>query len=224
MPEVTCPRCETRQPIEAGVEGYTCVRCGARWVFATCENCGQRFHMPVGTTSWTCPNCGHRHGAPAHLAPTAPTAPTAPAGPTGIPVATAAPARLAAVRSRRLRLGIIALVAIAAIVAGSFLLTWGGEPAGAQSPSTTLDPVAAMCLHLRDLQTPRVDAFTRVATELAADADAIEAAGNVQAADAVRRLRLAVIGYRDALQTEGGDDSAAAAAMAQALSDPNIPC
>jgi len=81
-----------------------------------------------------------------------------------------------------------------------------------------------MCLHLRDLQTPRVDAFTRVATELAADADAIEAAGNVQAADAVRRLRLAVIGYRDALQTQGADDSAAAVAMAQALSDPNIPC
>ena len=217
MPEVTCPRCETRQPIESGVEGYTCVRCGARWVFATCENCGRRFHMPPGTTSWTCPNCGHRHGAPAHLAPTAPTAPTA------IPVATAAPTRLAAARSRRLRLGIIALVAIAAIVVGSFLLTRGGETPG-QSPSTSLDPVAAMCLHLRDLQTPRVDAFTRVATELSSDADAIEAAGNPQAADAVQKLRRAVIGYRDALQTQGGDDSAAAAVMAQALSDPNIPC
>ena len=221
MPEVTCPRCETRQTIEAGVEGYTCVRCGARWVFATCENCGQRFHMPPGTTSWTCPNCGHRHGAQAHLAP---SAPIAPAVPSAIPVATAAPTRLAAARSRRLRLGIIALVGIAAIVVGSFLLTRGGEPTGAQSPSTTLDPVAAMCLHLRDLQTPRVDAFTRVATELAADADAIEAAGNPQAADAIRKLRRAVIGYRDALQTQGGDDSAAAAAMAQALSDPNIPC
>jgi hypothetical protein len=33
-----------------------------------------------------------------------------------------------------------------------------------------------------------------------------------------------VIGYRDALQTQGGDDSAAAGAMAQALSDPDIPC
>jgi len=216
MPEVTCPRCETRQPIGPGVEGYTCVRCGARWVFATCENCGRRFHMPPGTTSWTCPNCGHRHGAPAHLAPTAPATPT-------MAAATAAPARLAGVRSRRLRLGITALVAIAAIVIGSLLLTRGGETPG-QSPSTSLDPVAAMCLHLRDLQTPRVDAFTRVATELSSDADAIEAAGNPQAADAVRRLRLAVIGYRDALQTQGGDDSAAAAAMAQALSDPNIPC
>jgi len=217
MPEVTCPRCETRQSIEAGVEGYTCVRCGARWVFATCENCGRRFHMPPGTTSWTCPNCGHRHGGPAHLAPTAPTAPVMPTG-------RATPARIAAVRSRRLRLGIIALVAIAAIVGGSFLLTRGAQPAAAQSPSTTLNPVAAMCLHLRDLQTPRVDAFTRVAAELTADADAIEATGNPQAADAVRKLRRAVIGYRDALRTQGGDDSAAAAAMAQALSDPNIPC
>ena len=216
MPEVTCPRCETRQPIGSGVEGYTCVRCGARWVFATCENCGRRFHMPPGTTSWTCPNCGHRHGAPAHLAPTAPATPT-------MTAATAAPARLAGVRSRRLRLGITALVAIAAIVIGSLLLTSGGETPG-QSPSTSLDPVPAMCLHLRDLQTPRVDAFTRVATELSSDADAIEAAGNPQAADAVRKLRRAVIGYRDALQTQGGDDSAAAAAMAQALSDPNIPC
>ncbi|TMK90373.1 MAG: hypothetical protein E6G43_06485 [Actinobacteria bacterium] len=106
---------------------------------------------------------------------------------------------------------------------GSLLLTGGGETPG-QSPSTSLDPAAAMCLHLRDLQTPRVDAFTRVATELSSDADAIEAAGNPQAADAVRKLRRAVIGYRDALQTQGGDDSAAAAAMAQALSDPNIPC
>src|SRR5436309_872782 len=125
MPEVTCPRCETRQSIEAGVEGYTCVRCAARWVFATCENCGQRFHMPPGTASWTCPNCGHQHGAPAHLAPTAPTTPTAPV----------ARARSAADRRRRLRLGTIALVAIGAIVLGSFLLTRGGETPGGASPS-----------------------------------------------------------------------------------------
>jgi hypothetical protein len=128
----------------------------------------------------------------------------------------------AADRRRRFRLGTIALVAIAAIVLGSFLLTRGDGTAGTQSPSA--DAVATMCLHLRDLQTPRVDAFTRVAAELAADADAIDAAGNPQAAVAVRRLRRAVIGYRDALQTQGGDDSAAAADMAQALSDPDIPC
>jgi hypothetical protein len=114
------------------------------------------------------------------------------------------------------------LVAIAAIVSGSFLLTRGDGTTGTQSPSA--DAVATMCLHLRDLQTPRVDAFTRVAAALVADADAIDAAGNPETAAAVRRLRGAVIGYRNALQTQGGDDKAAAAAMAQALADPDIPC
>jgi len=214
MPEVTCPRCETRQPIEAGAAGYTCVRCGARWVFATCENCGQRFHMPPDATSWTCPNCGHQNGPAVPVAPAPADAPTTPAP---------APVRSsAAQRSRRLRLGTIALVAIAAIILGSFLLTRGDGTTGTQSPSA--DAVATMCLHLRDLQTPRVDAFTRVAAELTADADAIDAAGNPQTAAAVRRLRRAVIGYRDALQTQAGDDTAAAAAMAQALGDPDIPC
>jgi DNA-directed RNA polymerase subunit RPC12/RpoP len=214
MPEVTCPRCETRQPIEAGAAGYTCVRCGARWVFAVCEDCGQRFHMPPDETSWTCPNCGHQNGAPARESPAPTTAPTTQA-PT--PAGSSA-----ADRRRRLRLGTIASVAIVAIVLGSFLLTRGGGTVGTQSPSA--DAVATMCLHLRDLQTPRVDAFTRAAAELAADADAIDAAGSPQTAAAVRRLRHAVIGYRDALQTQGGDDSAAAAAMAQALLDPDIPC
>jgi DNA-directed RNA polymerase subunit RPC12/RpoP len=212
MPEVTCPRCETRQPIEAGAAGYTCIRCGATWVFATCDNCGQRFHMPPDATSWTCPNCGHQNGPAILVAPARATAPTTPD-----------PERSsAAERRRRLRLGTIALVSIAAIVVGSFLLTRGGGTTGTQSPSA--DAVATMCLHLRDLQTPRVDAFTRVATELAADADAIDAAGRSQTAAAVRRLRRAVIGYRDALQTQAGDDTAAAAAMAQALGDPDIPC
>jgi len=128
----------------------------------------------------------------------------------------------AADRRRRLRLGTIAVVAIAAIVLGSFLLTRGDGTTGTQSPGA--DAVATMCLHLRDLQTPRVDAFTRVADELAADADAIDAVGSPQTATAVRRLRRAVIGYRDALQTQGDDDSAALAAMTQALSDPDIPC
>ncbi len=212
MPEVTCPRCETRQPIEAGAAGYTCVRCGARWVFAMCENCGQRFHMPPDATSWTCPNCGYQNGAPARESPAPADAPPAPA-PAG---SSAAEGR------RRLRLGTIALVAIAAIVLGSFLLTRGDGTTGTQSPSG--DAVATMCLHLRDLQTPRVDAFTRAAAELAADADAIDAAGSPQTAAAVRRLRRAVIGYRDALQTQAGDDRAAAAAMTQALLDPDIPC
>ena len=150
------------------------------------------------------------------MAPVPADAPTAPA-PTPAPAGS-----FAADRRRRLRLGSIAVVAIAAIVLGSFLLTRGDGTTGTQSPSA--DAVATMCLHLRDLQTPRVDAFTRAAAELAADADAVDVAGNPQTAAAVRRLRRAVIGYRDALQTQGGDDSAAAVAMYHALSDPDIPC
>lgn len=142
--------------------------------------------------------------------------------PADAPAAPASAGSSAAHRRRRLRLGTVALVAIAAIVLGSFLLTRGDGTSGTQSPSA--DAVATMCLHLRDLQTPRVDAFTRVAAELTADADAIDAAGSPQTAAAVRRLRRAVIGYRDALQTQAGDDRAAAAAMAQALADPDIPC
>jgi Zn-dependent protease with chaperone function len=145
-------------------------------------------------------------------------------GPAVVPTTTGPVGTSVAERRRRLRLGTIALVSIAAIVLGSFLLTRGDGTAGAQSPSAGADAVAAMCLHLRDLQTPRVDAFSRVAKELVADADAIEAAGNPQAAVAVRTLRGAVIGYRNALKTQGGDDTAAAAGMEQALSNPDILC
>jgi ribosomal protein L37AE/L43A len=211
MPAVTCPRCHTRQSIAADVAGYTCERCGTAWVFATCENCGERFHMPPGTVTWTCPNCGFEHAppalehaAPAHAAPMPPSRSSA------------------SLRARRLRLGSIALIGIVAVLVGSFLLSRGGSGATTQSPDA--QAVATLCLHLRDLQTARVDALTRVAEAISGDADAIEAAGNQQLADAVRTLRQAVIGYRDALQTQNGDDTAAAAAMADALSNPTIPC
>jgi ribosomal protein L37AE/L43A len=211
MPSVTCPRCHTRQSIGEDADGYTCERCGTAWAFATCENCGTRFHMPPGTTTWTCPTCGHQHApaaverrAPAHAAPLAPER---------------APDALAA---RRLRLGSIAVAGIAVVLIGAFALTRGGAAA---PPSPTPDPIQALCLHLRDLQTARVDALTRVATAIAADADAIEATGDTATADAVRKLRRAVIGERDAIATQNpADDQPAAAALALALSDPRIPC
>ena len=64
MPEVTCPRCQTRQDV-GDADGYTCVSCGTAWAFATCENCAVRFHMRPGTTAWTCPECGHENGTAA---------------------------------------------------------------------------------------------------------------------------------------------------------------
>jgi hypothetical protein len=211
MPAVTCPRCQTRQSVDVDVAGYTCERCGTAWVFATCERCGTRFHTPPGTTTWTCPNCGYQHAPPPIERPApAHAAPEPPAREPGSPAA------------RRLRLGTIAVAGIAAVVIGSFLLTRGGS--AAPPPPPTPDAVQALCLHLRDLQTARVDALTRVATAIGADADAIAATGDTQAAAAVRRLRRAVLGYRDALASQTGDDAAAAAAVADALADPRIPC
>lgn len=211
MPSVTCPRCHTRQSIGEDADGYTCERCGTAWAFATCENCGTRFHMPPGTTSWTCPNCGYEHApapaehrAPAHAAPL-----SAPREPDGL-------------AARRLRLGSIAVAGIAVVLIAAFALTRGGSAA---PPAPTPDPIQALCLHLRDLQTVRVDALTRVADAIAVDADAIEASGDPQTATAVRKLRRAVLAERDAVATQDpSDDQAAAAALARALTDPDIPC
>jgi hypothetical protein len=111
---------------------------------------------------------------------------------------------------------------IAVVVIGAVLLTRGGSTTPPASP--TPDAIQALCLHLRDLQTARVDALTRVADAIGTDADAIEASGDGQAATAVRKLRRAVLGYRDALASQNGDDAAAAAAVADALADPRIPC
>jgi hypothetical protein len=211
MPSVTCPRCHTRQSIEEDAEGYTCGRCGTAWAFATCEECGTRFHMPPGTTTWTCPNCGHEHApVPVERRPPAHAAPVPPMGEPN-PVA-----------ARRLRLGSIAIVGIVVVLVGAFALTRGSGPPPPASP--TPNPVQTLCLHLRDLQTARVDALTRVADAMGTDADAIEAAGDAETASAVRKLRRAVIGYRDALEDPNPDDSAAAAALAEALTDPRIPC
>jgi hypothetical protein len=209
MPSVTCPRCHTRQAVEADVDGYTCQRCGTAWAFATCENCGTRFHMPPGTTEWTCPNCGYQHAAaeperphPAHAAPEPPVR---------------GPYPLAA---RRVRLGSIAVVGIAAVLIGAFALTrGGGEPA----PSPTPDAVQALCLHMRDLQTARVDALARVAQSIAVDADAIEASGNPTLAANVRKLREAILAYRAALASQS-DDADEAAALADAISNLGVSC
>jgi hypothetical protein len=167
--------------------------------------------MPPGTTDWTCPNCGYEHAPPeperphpAHAAPER---------------AVRAPDPLAA---RRLRLGSIAVVGIAAVLIGSFALTRGeGEPA--PSPTPASDAVQALCLHMRDLQTARVDALARVAASIAVDADAIEASGNPTLAANVRKLREAILAYRAALASHSGD-SAEAAALADAISNLGVSC
>jgi len=159
--------------------------------------------MQPGTAAWTCPNCGARHGAPE----------------TPQAITTSGAERQGRPRQPNM-VPLLAVAGIVLVVIVAFLLTRGGGSEAA-SPTPTLDPVAALCLHLRDLQTPRVDAFTRVAQEISADATAIAATGNQQLASNVRRLRTAVIAYRDVLATQG-DDTQAIKDMAAALQ--KIPC
>jgi len=158
--------------------------------------------MRPGTRAWTCPNCGAEHGAPEIV----PAARAHDAGGKG--------------RSRQQNLlPIVAAAGIVLVVIVAFVLTRGAHDATGPTPPP--DPVAILCLHLRDLLTPRVDALTRVAQELPADATAIAATGNEQLAANVRQLRTAVIAYRDVLATQA-DDMQALRGMTAALQ--KIPC
>ena len=203
MPEVTCPACHTRQPIDAAAPGYVCQSCGTDWEFVSCVSCGARFHAGPSADAWTCPACGTEN-AGAHTA-----------GDAGGPSAGI---------SRMMLLGIGGLVIVALV---AVLLSRGdGDPA--PSPSTSTSPsatsgTAALCAHLVDIQSLRFDALGRVASTLREDAEAIRAEGEVQLAGDVNALAAAVRTLRDALGTEGNeDDQAATEAMLTALEP--IPC
>jgi transcription elongation factor Elf1 len=233
MPQVTCPRCGTRQPLADSADGYTCVSCGASWMFAACENCGVRFHMRPGTTDWTCPECGHEHGSatmgefePEPDAQPALGSAEQPAPPPGhIKRSRAAPTRTRRPPTRA-RLATIAIVGIVAVVAIAFGLSSLGDkttalPTSSTSPTPSLTTTQALCLHLRDLQTLREDALTRLADTLKADAVTIKAEGDVELTAAVLRMRKAILDYRDALAAQG-DTSAAAAELGTAYGA--MPC
>jgi hypothetical protein len=120
---------------------------------------------------------------------------------------------------------------IAAVLIAAFALSsLGAETQAAPSPSSppTSPPTSAavtgteaLCLHLRDLQTLREDSLTRLAATLENDAAGFETAGKQKLADAVSRMKTAVLAYRDALAAQG-DTSAALAQVAAAYSD--LPC
>ncbi len=229
--EVTCPRCQTRQSLDDPA-GYTCVECGTAWMFVTCDNCGRRFHMRPGTTAWTCPECGHEHGA-ATMVDLAPESEQEPAVPPTVIARHAAPPSRPTVKRppTRGRLAVVAAVGIAAVLIVAFALSsLGAETQAAQSPSPppTSPPTSAavtgteaLCLHLRDLQTPREDSLTRLAATLENDAAGFDTAGKQKLADAVSQMKTAVLAYRDALAAQG-DTSAALAQVAAAYSD--LPC
>ncbi|MFI5056124.1 MAG: hypothetical protein ACHQAW_06920 [Actinomycetota bacterium] len=233
MPQVTCPRCGTRQSLADGADGYTCATCSASWMFAACENCGVRFHMRPGTTDWTCPECGHEHGSATMGAfePEPDLEPESALGSAGQPApahaktSTAAPTRTRRPPTRA-RLATIAIIGIVAVVAIAFGLSSLGDettaaPSLSTSPTPSLTTTQALCLHLRDLQTPREDAYTRLGDTLKADAIAIKAEGDTELTAAVLRMRKAVLAYRDALAAHG-DTSAASGEIADAIGA--MPC
>jgi hypothetical protein len=174
--------------------------------------------MRPGTTAWTCPECGTEHGGMVmgELEPDQVEDAREPS--ISPPRAAARPpeVRSAAPRPRggpptRGRLAVIAAIGIGVVLAGSFGLSALGN-AGTATPSTSspspapsssLEPVEALCLHLRDLQTLRADALARLADELQTDADAFEQAGQAGLAAKVLRVRTAALAYRDALLAQG---------------------
>lgn len=223
MPQVTCPRCGARQPVGDGDDGYTCTECRTAWMFAACENCGVRFHMRPGTTDWTCPECGHEHGSATmgEFEPE-PSSAASPVEPVVAPARTGGrqgpPKRSGRRPPTRARLATIAVVGILAVIAVAYALS---SLAASPSPSPSLTTTQQLCLHLRDLQTPREDALTRLADTLNADAVAIEAEGDTELTAAVLRMRRAVLDYRDALAAHG-ETSTASAEIADAYV--GMPC
>jgi hypothetical protein len=164
--------------------------------------------MRPGTSEWTCPDCGTEHGtttmgqlAPDDVEATAPMGaagiPPVASGPTGAPRSSGPPSRT--------RLAVIAVIGIVAVLGIAFALSsmGDGQQAASPAPSSTLDATQALCLHLRDLQTPREDSLARLADTLQTDADTIEAQGDTTLAAKVLKLKAAVLAYRQALVNQG---------------------
>jgi hypothetical protein len=122
------------------------------------------------------------------------------------------------------RLAAYAVGGIAAVLAIAFALSalgGGGGETVASSPPPSVDPVAALCLHLRDLQTPREDSLARLGDTLQTDAATIQAQGDATLAQKVLKVRTAALAYRDALAAHG-DLTQVAAQLGAALN--KLPC
>jgi hypothetical protein len=222
-PQVTCPRCHTRQPLP-DPDGYTCVSCGTTWLFATCRSCGKRFHMEPSTRSWRCPNCGTENPAtqaapvppPTRPGPSAPPATTPPASPSR-------PSRsLPGVD--RVSVGVMVAVAVVAVIAIAglwFLL--GHKGSSTAPPSTTGSPAITATQALSNLchdipidQNLRVDALRRTADQVRQDAKDLHAAGNTDAARKAVAVAVAMDNMADTLNSHG-DTTADTQALSSAI-------
>jgi hypothetical protein len=193
MPEVTCPQCRTRQPVEPDVDRYRCVVCAATWNFVRCTVCGERYHTRPGTRAWTCPNCGTPHGR-----------------------------NRRGISSRGVPWPVVAVVVLAvlALVAATQLL--GGEGDGAigpspSSPAPAADPFEHSCDAISEgVQVLRVDALGRTAEALVDDAAALRADGEDAAAEALDGVVDAIRQYQEVAEG-GGDTQAATDALLDSL-------
>lgn len=192
MPEVTCPQCGTRQPIEPDVSGYRCIVCAATWNFVRCSVCGERFHTRPKTRAWTCPTCGTPHGRNRRGISRA-----------GAPIP----------------LLVGALLAVGAVVAVAQALGDGAAstPTPTSPAQAAADPFDHVCETLsEELQVFRVDALERAADALQGDADALRALGERASAAAVDDVVAAIHAYQD-VAGGGGDTQVATDQLLDAL-------
>ena len=191
MAEVTCPQCDSRQPVDPDAEGYRCAVCAASWRFVRCTVCGERFHTRPGTRAWTCPTCGTPHGRNRQGISRV-----------GLPIP--------------LLFG--ALLAVGAVVALAQALGDDGADGTPVpgSPSSTAASLRKVCRHLVDVQLLREDALARASRALTADAEALRAAGHAEEARAVEDIVAAIGTYREVARG-GGDTQAATEELLDSL-------
>ncbi len=197
MPEVTCPSCSTRQPIEAGSVEYSCAECGIDWRLVACGRCGKRFHARAGSTAWTCPSCGLEQEIISAERGRHPEYMRAPAS--------GRPARLA-----MLAAGIVI------VVLGSFLLTRGGGEASPTGDASGGDILATACAHKLGIGEIRYDAFLRNAATFRKDSAALEQDGQTDAAAKFADLADSLEAYAIVLEASA-DTTEVEASMQEAL-------
>jgi transcription elongation factor Elf1 len=207
----TCENCAVRFHMRPGTTAWTCPECGH-------EN-GAAVMVDLGADTEPAPE----RGLEADPEPQLESEPASFSDVTGATTgaaprhaASASPPNRSSGPPTRARLATIAAIGIAAVLVIAFALSaLGGDgtetaagsgtpaaPTSSPAPSSSLTTTETLCLHLRDLQLLRVDNYTRVAGELANDEAAIQAAGDVQLAAAVAKMRTAVLAYRDALAAQ----------------------